>query len=380
MGQAPTSNERTAPGMKNNVKAEVNATPTHGATAYTDPVTEVEADEAFFATVAPAPEAGVDATRVSMLYRMGRAAYLVSPVYAGIVLMILWRDTWADALIGWFGALLAVTTARVLAHAAYLRAGAAPPRRWERRFAIGAFASGAAWAAVPALFFASEDPLLLMAAVFVVGGSIIAAAGLYAASVLSLYAYVVPPLLALIGQLAVQPDVAFRYLALVIGLFGVVIVRIHREMNHSLLDTLRARQENEVLRNRAQESEIRMRAAIESFPEGIAIFDDGASLVTCNDAFAQRYGGGRARDALAGAAYGDLCAAAFEVEEPPPEFAARRNEWIAARLEDLRTDRAAQRQFRARDGRSSPRSPPSEPPRPRSGCRVRPGAISTPPS
>jgi len=343
--------------MKNKVNAAAKTTPAGRAAAYTGSMHEVDldvgvdADEAFFVAAQSAPDAGVDDTRIAMLFRMGRAAYLVSPVYAGIVLMILWRDTWADALIGWFCALLAVIAARVLVHAAYLRAQGRPPRRWERRFALGAFASGAAWAAIPTLFFASEDPLLLMAAVFVVGGTLITAAALYAASVLSVYAYVVPPLAGLIGQLAVQPDAAYRYLALVIGLFGVVIVRIHRELNHSLLDTLRARLENETLRSRAQESETRMRDAIESFPEGIAIFDDGASLVTCNDAFARRYGGERGREALAGAAYRDLCAAAFEVEEPRSEIAARRREWIESRLDDLRAGRSAPRQFRSPDGR-----------------------------
>ncbi len=343
--------------MKNKVSAAAKTTPSGRAAAYTVPMHDVDldvgvdADEAFFVAAQPARDADVDDTRIAMLFRMGRAAYVVSPVYAGIVLMILWRDTWTDALIAWFCALLAVIGAQVLVHAAYLRAQGRPPRRWERRFALGAFASGAAWAAIPMLFFASEDPLLLMAAVFVVGGTLITAAGLYAASVPSVYAYVVPPLLALIGQLAVQPDVAYRYLALVIGLFGVVIVRIHRELNHSLLDTLRARQENETLRSRAQESETRMRDAIESFPEGIAIFDDGASLVTSNDAFARRYGGGRTRDALVGTAYRDLCAAAFEVEEPPSAFAARRNEWIESRLDDLRAGRSAPRQFRSPDGR-----------------------------
>jgi diguanylate cyclase (GGDEF)-like protein/PAS domain S-box-containing protein len=200
------------------------------------------------------------------------------------------------------------------------------------------------------LFFASEDPLLLMAAVFVIGGSIIAAAGLYAASVSSVYAYVVPPLLAMIGQLAVQPDAAYRYLALVFGLFAVVIVRIHRELNHSLLETLRARRENEILRTRAQESETRMREAIESIPEGIAIFDAGEALVTCNDAYARRYGGGRVREGLVGVGFRTLCETAFEVEEPPAEFAARRREWIEARRDELRSGRGAPRQFRARDG------------------------------
>ena len=85
--------------------------------------------------------------------------------------------------------------------------------------------------------------------------------------------------------------------------FGVVIVRIHRELHRSLIDTLQARRENEDLRAQAQASEAQMRDAIESFPEGIAIFDDAGALVSCNDTYAQRYGGGRPREALVGASY-----------------------------------------------------------------------------
>ncbi|MDX1377033.1 MAG: PAS domain-containing protein, partial [Burkholderiales bacterium] len=253
-----------------------------------------EAELGLFAAGGAEPDRDVEATRVAMLYRMGRAAYLVSPAYAGIALIILWRATWADALVAWFGALLAITVSRVLVHAAYLRAAAPPARVWERRFAIGAFASGVAWAAAPMLFFAPDEAVLLVALVFVVGGSVIAAAGLYAASVPSLYAYVAPPLLAMIGQLALQPDTAYHYLALAVALFGLVIARIHHELHRALLETLQGRRENEALRARAQESEARMRDAIESLADGIAVFDDAERLITCNEAFARRYGGGQA--------------------------------------------------------------------------------------
>ena len=68
-------------------------------------------------------------------------------------------------------------------------------------------------------------------------------------------------------------DRAYHYLALAVALFGVMVVRIHRELHRGLLDTLQGRRENETLRAHAEESEARMRDAIESFPEGIAVFD-----------------------------------------------------------------------------------------------------------
>ena len=277
--------------VKNNVSAEANDTPVAAAVAYTDEVNAPQAEERFFTAPPSVRDFGIDDTRIALLYRMGRAAYLVSPVYAGIVLIILWRETWTDALIAWFGALLAVTAAQVLVHAGYLRERQSRPRVWERRFALGAFALGAAWAAVPMLFFAPDDPMLLTVVVLVIGGSLIAAAGLFAASALAMIAYALPPLAALTGQLALQAESTYRYFALAVGLFAVVIVRMHRELNHNLVETLQARQENERLRAHAQASEARMRDAIASLPEAIAIFDDAETLIGCNDAYARRYGG-----------------------------------------------------------------------------------------
>jgi diguanylate cyclase (GGDEF)-like protein/PAS domain S-box-containing protein len=343
--------ERPLDRLKGNVSIEAKVAAESGRLVYTAPMRDAtEAERGLLAEGAAGSERGIDTTRVAMLYRMGRAGYLVSPAYAGIVLIILWRATWADTLVAWFGTLLAVTVACVLAHAAYLRTPGADPRVWERRFALGAFASGTVWAAAPLLFFAPEDALLLVAVVFLVGGSVIAAAGLYAASVLSMLAYVAPPLLAMTAQLVLQPDPAYRYLALAVALFGVVIVRIHRELHRSLIDTLKARRENEDLRAQAQASEAQMRDAIESFPEGIAIFDDAGALVSCNDAYAQRYGGGRPREALVGASYPDLCAAALGMEDLEADFAGRREDCIAARRQDLERG-GGSRQFRARDGR-----------------------------
>lgn len=338
--------------LKDNVSVAVDAGAEGGGMRYTGPMRDAtDAELALFAAAAKPPARDLDAARVAMLYRMGRAGYLVGPAFAGIALIVLWRATWADALVAWFGALLAVTVGRVLVHAAYLRAGDGEARVWERRFAIGAFASGVAWAGAPMLFFAPEQPLLLVAVVFLVGGSVIAAAGLYAASAPSLYAYAAPPLLAMTGQLALQPEAAYHYLALAVALFGVVVVRIHHELHRGIGETLRARRENETLRAHAQASEARMRDAIESLADGIAVFDDAETLVSCNDAFAQRYGGGRGREALVGAAYAALCAAAFEAEELPAEYAGRREAWIETRRADLRGERGSSRQFRTRDGR-----------------------------
>ena len=119
--------------LKDNVSTEANVPAGGGEMGYTAPMRDAtEAERALLKAGAPDVDRGIDATRVATLYRMGRAAYLVSPAYAGIALIVLWRATWADALVAWFGALLAVAVSGVLVHAAYLRAHEADPRVWER--------------------------------------------------------------------------------------------------------------------------------------------------------------------------------------------------------------------------------------------------------
>ena len=142
------------------------------------------------ASAPPALGALFERARVAELYRLGRAAYLTSTVNAGILLVVLWGPHAADALLAWFACVLGVSLGRVLLHRAFARTGGgdADPRTWETRFALGAFSGGAVWSAAVLVFFDASGPLMQMGLLFVVGGNVIGAAGLYAASTATLVA------------------------------------------------------------------------------------------------------------------------------------------------------------------------------------------------
>ena len=143
--------------------------------------------------------------RVAALFRVARPAYFATLANAVLLLLVLWEAFPVTLLLAWFGGVVAVTLARVGLHRAYARgAGRHTPYRWEALFALGAIAAGALWAYPPAVFLPVSDPLFQMAVIFVVGGTIIGAAGVYAPSPAVFYGFCVPPFAAIIVQLAAQ--------------------------------------------------------------------------------------------------------------------------------------------------------------------------------
>src|SRR5688572_30449928 len=146
-------------------------------------------------------EARLAQARVATLYRMARPAYLGGTAAAGVLVFVLWEVVPPVLLAGWFAAFVAIVSARVAVHGAYMRAEAAgraaDPRAWENRFALGALASGAAWCFVPASLYPSD----LLQQTAVVAGVAIAGAAMCAASAKAVYALILLPMAALTVQL-----------------------------------------------------------------------------------------------------------------------------------------------------------------------------------
>jgi diguanylate cyclase (GGDEF)-like protein/PAS domain S-box-containing protein len=289
--------------------------------------------------------------RVQTLFRGARPAYATTLANAAILVAVLWGATEGAVLLAWYTAVLAVTLARLALHRAFARAGGlGEARGWENRFALGALASGAVWAYAPAVLFPAGDPLLQMAVVFVVGGSIIGAAGIYSASRVAFYSFAALPSVAIAAQLLMQPDRTYRLLGLTVLVFAVVMARVYREVYGAVVEALRARLHNEELSGRLAGSEARLRDAIESFPDAIAVWDGDDRLVVCDDAYAQLFGGGRRASELIGSAFVDVARNAFQAEQPVG-YVGREDEWIAQRVHEHRQGTGALRQFHTRDGR-----------------------------
>jgi diguanylate cyclase (GGDEF)-like protein/PAS domain S-box-containing protein len=294
-----------------------------------------------------------DAERVATLYRVSRGGSYASLANGLILVAALWGAVPAAELLAWLGALVALTLARVglqRSHAA--RPAARAPLRWERLFGAGALAAGVAWTLPAVLFLPQVEPLLQVAVIFVTGGSIIGAASVYATSRMAFYAFSLPPLAGVALVLALQPGRVYPMLAAMVLVFGAVMMRVFHESHGAILGMLRAQAERDGLLARVATSEAQLRDAMQSFPEGIAIWDADDRLVVCNDAYAAVYGGGRAAAELPGTPYAVIIDNALQIEQPPADYAARREQWLRDRLERRRAGSGATRFYRLKDGRS----------------------------
>ena len=230
----------------------------------------------------------VDAARVDALFGIARTAYVTTMVGGALVLAMLWGEAPTEALAAWYGALAAVTLARVGLHRGYsARPSRLLPRAWEARFAAGAFAAGLLWAVPVSVFFPPQDAVLQMALVLVTACALIGAAGVYAASAPAYYGFCLVPISAAVVQLARQPGDTYTVLAIAGAVFAAAMTRVYLDLHGHLVGALRTRAGKEALLERAAESEARLRDAIEGFPEGIAVVDEERRTVVSNAAYAR---------------------------------------------------------------------------------------------
>jgi diguanylate cyclase (GGDEF)-like protein/PAS domain S-box-containing protein len=293
-----------------------------------------------------------DRARVAHLYRTAIGAYFASPVYVALLALVLWDANTADALAGWMAAAAGVVAARYAIHRAYLRSRDPDPWAWESRFALGALAAGAVWSVAPLVFFPTSTVVGQLAIIFVGGGALIGAAGLYAASRSAFLGFCALPMVATVYALGAQSDFAYRAMAGMLVLFAFILYLVYSQLRRSVLSALRIQLENEALARQLAASESRMRDAIDSSPDGIAVFDGDDRLVVCNAEYAALYAPGLSPESLAGTPFRRIAEAAFDTAEAVPEGRARDREgWIRWRIEGHLSGGGALRQFRTRDGR-----------------------------
>ena len=300
----------------------------------------------------PRESPAFDAARVTHLYRSAVPAYVASPVYVGLLMFVLWDADAAGALVGWFTGMAGVSVARAALHAAFIRSESLDPLAWERRFVLGTLAVGAVWSAAPLLFFPQASTVGKLAIVFVIGGALIGAAGLYSVSRAAFLAFLALPMAASIYSLVVQPGETYRAMGAMLVLFVLLLLLVYAQLRGSVLTALRIRFENEALIGRLGESESRLRDAIESSPDGIAIYDGSDRLVTCNATYASLYAPGEGAGKLVGTPFRVIAEAAFDhAEFIAEESCADREAWVEARVERHNRANGALRQYQTRDGR-----------------------------
>ncbi len=304
----------------------------------------------------PTPDqaALLDRERIAELFTTGRTAYFISPVNAAILTAIVWTPELAATLLTWLAASIVPSVYRFQVGRAYSRGAQrfADPRAWERRFALGTALSGLAWGIGAILFFPGADVTGQIAIVCVICGSLMASAGLYAASSRSFFGFCVPVVLCSFWVLASQRTAAHSLIALMVVIFSAVLFMVFRQVGAAIEHTLRARIENEALVDEIARSEMRLADAIAGAPVGMAVFDQNHELLICNDEYARLYSGGEAADSLVGRSYIELCRYGFDLaEQRPSDSGPSREAWVATRFERFLAGDGTVRQFRSRDGR-----------------------------
>jgi diguanylate cyclase (GGDEF)-like protein/PAS domain S-box-containing protein len=299
-------------------------------------------------------EKRLHAARVDALYAAAIPSHYGAVAASGILLIVLWDVYPGGLLASWFGALVVAMLGRAALQWRYARtpAAARDPGRWEKYFTLATLAAGAVWAFIPAVLFA-PDPLLQTTVIIVVGGVIIAGAALCAASEPAMYGLITLPLLSLIIQLLLQEDRIHRLLAVAVLLFGFVIERMCRQIRRSIVQAFHASLRNELLLERVEQTETRLRDAIESCPEGIAVWDDDDRLLVCNATYARLYGGGRSAAELLGTPFLGIAEQVWEMDRPAdsPHTEAERAAWIERLAQRHREGSGVNREYQGRDGR-----------------------------
>ncbi len=295
----------------------------------------------------------LDAARVEALYRYARPAYVTTPTIAALMIVVLWGPLTAEVLVSWFSLLTVATLARVALHWRFARTPAAQrdPATWERRFVIGALAGGCLWAFAPLVLFPASEPLLQAVVVLVVVGSGLGAVGVYGSSMPAFLAFVTLPLGATVVQLALQPGRTYQLMAMMALMFALGAFWVHRAIHRGFIDLLRNRLANEHLMASLSASDGRLRDAIESCPEGIAVYDERDRLVICNDAYARVYGAGRTPCQLVGMSYRDVSKTAYELEVVADGAQGGFEQWLEARMQRRRQQGVPLRVYQLRDGR-----------------------------
>ena len=167
--------------------------------------------------------------RMAALYGAAKTAYPTTLIAGLLLVGMLWGTVDTALLFAWFGALVVVTLLRIGQHAGYERdPSRRPARDWEFRFGIGAFVAGLLWMLPPIAMFPPDDPLRQMAIVFVGGGSVIGAAGIYASSPLAFYAFCLPPTLAVAARLGLAYGASFPFISGLMVVFAVAMIQIGR--------------------------------------------------------------------------------------------------------------------------------------------------------
>ncbi|MGE5539131.1 MAG: ATP-binding protein [Gemmatimonas sp.] len=198
-------------------------------------------------TTAPADDVArsVEAALAEMQFRFPARVW-GNLVNAGLVAVIVREDVSPALLLGWFGLMAVVTTARFLVCMAFQsrRRGLDDAHVWVNLFAVGCAMSGALWGAASLIVWLSPNVTMHVFLAFVIAGMTAAAVAVDHAHPPSAWAYIVLATAPLGTSFLIVGGGMYLAMGTMVLLFMVLLV-VQTKISHGVLaNSLRLKEEN----------------------------------------------------------------------------------------------------------------------------------------
>lgn len=255
--------------------------------------------------------------RVEMLYRMSLAGFIATFANMAVVVIGLWGHNDNQALVIWAASVLIVSSMRFALLKIYQNSHAGPDqaRRWEHLFCYGSLAMGLVWAALAWFFFPQADILHRFLIIFVLAGMTAGSTGSLAPSMFAYLGFNIPPVATMAFLMFSIDEKMYSMMGLLILIYIAIQTRFARHYRLGIDQTTISRFKNEALHERVKQAEKRLTDAIESFPEGFALFDINDHLILCNSKYIKDHGTPAGVESLIGMKFSDLARLAIEKGE-----------------------------------------------------------------
>jgi PAS domain S-box-containing protein len=255
--------------------------------------------------------------RVEMLYRMSMAGFIATFANMAVVVIGLWGHDDNRTLVVWAASALIVSGMRFALVKIYQnrRAGPDQARRWELLFSYGSLAMGLIWAALAWFFFPQADMLHRFLIILVLAGMTAGSTGSLAPSLFAYLGFNIPPVATMAFLMFSIDEKTYSMMGLLILVYIVVQTRFAHHYRLGIDQTTMARFRNEALHAQVKQAEKRLTDAIESFPEGFALFDIDDQLILCNSKYIEEHGKPAGIESLIGMKFSDLARLAVEKGE-----------------------------------------------------------------
>ena len=194
---------------------------------------------------AASQSAYVTAERIRLLYRLAPAMLAANLINGTLVVVALWGAVAPSLLLGWAGALGAVTLLRIGLWLWFRRRRPAEADMplWARAFTVGSTVSGLLWGSTAFLFVRAGEPVTLLVISFVIGGMAAGSVTGLASHLPAFWLYLAGTVLPLAVRLFAEGDRASLAMGGMTVIFAIGVALIGRNHYATLVNGLELAEE-----------------------------------------------------------------------------------------------------------------------------------------